>query len=340
MRDRRAHQKAYRLARKKKFYKLGLRSDGKPHVAPKPCGCRFGSCIKCKPEGSKLIYSVAQVAAMKRDYDSGMSRSAVERKYGCIKGLQHIFERRGFKLRPPTHMPPRDPRTGKIIPHTPATAAQLTAMIATLKRLAVPVDLKHEWRLWPLAKRAAFVQRLRKIFPSNRPTGKFSANVTPFVYGDPRVHAIAKEMNKGRNSRNKVIALRPCSEGVIYNGMLFFWDKVNDYIQGSFARSSRTLRPILKRVIYEEHFDDLPADMLVIQKDGNKNNFLPENLGLISRAENAGRNHWMRLPLAEQKEVWEKTAATRRASTDEKFRRQVAVLFGGGTMAPVLGGTR
>jgi hypothetical protein len=276
----------YDRARRKAFVAAGLRTDGKPRVGRKPCGCLYGSCLKCATAENALILKPALVAAMWADYEAGMTLSAVGRKYGRgRKGLAEIFKRRGYKLRPAPV-----PRLGYGVKIPEPTAEELAALIAKLPRLSVPPEIKVHWRKWPLAQRAEFIQMMRKKFPSNRPTKPFSSNVIPFDYGTPEVHAIAKEMNRGRTSQTKIIALKPCSEGVIYRGRIYFWDKHDVYVQGT-KWTPENGRPVLTHVVWKDATGQpVPARTMVIQKDGNKNNFAPENLALISMAENGMRN--------------------------------------------------
>ncbi|HVU07634.1 MAG TPA: HNH endonuclease, partial [Verrucomicrobiae bacterium] len=259
----------------------------------KPCGCVTGSCLKCRRPDNKGYFSAAEVEAMRRDYEAGMTASAVEKKHGVgKKGLKDIFERRGIPIRPFKKIP-RQPN-GSPVPYVPKTKAELEEMIRGSKRIQVPLGLKFEWRRWPLSKRKAFIQRLREKFPSTRPTTPFSKNVTPFVYGDQAAHDLADKLNAGTNSRNAVISLKAASEGVIYDGMIYFWNETT-YVRGKGWRIE-TGRPLLTHIIYEKHFGKIPPQTLVIQKDGNKNNFEPRNLKLLSMADNARRNQWWHNP--------------------------------------------
>ncbi|MEI8288813.1 MAG: HNH endonuclease [Verrucomicrobiota bacterium] len=274
--------------------KAGLRCDGKPLAPVKPCGCRAGSCLKCRRPDNKGYWSVEEVQAMRLDYESGMSATAVERKHGVAKkGLKNIFERRGIPFRP-FKVIPRQPN-GSPVRYVPKTPAQLAALISKLDKLKVPEELKFEWRRWPLARRKAFIAQMRRRFPSTRPTGAFSKNVTPFVYGDEHVHQIAKEMNRGRNSRTNVIALKPPSEGLIYRGQIYFWDGETAYVKGC-GWTPELGRPLLNHVVYAELHGPVPAKQTVIHKDGNKNNFAADNLVLRSMADCARMNAWHQHP--------------------------------------------
>ncbi|GEM_PF-1874224 len=287
----------YGKRRRAAFVRAGLRSDGVPRAKRKPCGCLAGSCLKCAMTTNARITKPALVASMFADYQTGMSLEAVGRKYpqangkprvhGCIRDL---FVRRGLVVRPF-----RVPKLGFGVRIPEPAAKVVRALIAGLKHLAVPRPLKQVWKRWSFAKRRGFIKKLRVKFPSTRPTGPFSKNVEPFEYGAPRVHEIAAVMNVGRNSQTKVIALKPGSEGVIWNGQIFFWAH-DCYVRGCGWRPGEG-RPVLSRVIWEKrHRKPVPDQFTVIQLDGNKNNFNPRNLGLRSMADCARMNAWHRRP--------------------------------------------
>jgi HNH endonuclease len=328
----------YGRDRRRAFQKDGLRSDGKPRALPKPCGCTFGSCMQCRKRGHKLIWSATEVKAMWKDYSSGMSRGAVEQKYGVgKKGLQDIFERRGYKLRPYKFRQARR-INGAFVADPPKTAAQITEMIRGLKRLAVPEGLKKEWRLWSLAKRAVFTKRLRKRFPSTRPTGPFSTNVEPFEYGTPRAHQIVARLNLGCSSQTKVATIKPSSEGVIWCNQLFYWIKNKQgsgdgYQSGGNPKS----RVFLHRMLWERHNGRLvPPKFTVIYRDGNKNNLQPENLTLRSMADCARMNQVFRRLRenpddeslkAKARHVIERTHEGRRRRLQEREQQTLAALL-------------
>jgi len=279
-------QLAYGKRRRRAFVAAGLRTDGKPRIGPKPCGCLYGSCLKCAKTTNALIIKPERIAAMWADYTSGMSLTAVGEKYGRNRGsLREVFAKRGLKVRPTTK-----PKLGFGVLIPEPSLAEMKAMIARLPRLSVPSELKIHWRKWSLQRRRWFIAMLREKFPSNRPTGPFSKNVTPFEYGTQLVHEIAKKMNAGRTSQTKLISLKPTSVGVIYRDHPYFWDRLDSYVRGTGWRPG-VGRPLLKHIIWEEtNGRPVPPATMVIQKDGNKNNFDPSNLALLSMAENAIRN--------------------------------------------------
>ncbi len=50
----------------------------------------------------------------------------------------------------------------------------------------------------------------------------------------------------------------------------------------------------VQRIVWEEHFGPIPDGHVVLFKDGDKRNFDPANLELITRAENMNRNSYHR----------------------------------------------
>ena len=289
-------RKLKRLAgsrRRAAFVARGLRCDGKPRAKRKPCGCLAGSCLMCS-KGSKRILLNAEVKKMWADYAAGMTLSGVGRKYGRDrKTLNGIFERRGYKLRPVKTIPALG--FGVKIPEP--SAAEVRVMIAGLKHLTVPAPLKIHWRKWTMPRRRSFIKKLRVKFPSTRPTLPFSGNVEPFEYGSPRAHEIVARLNVGRTSQTKVAAMKLGSEGVIWNGQLFYWIKNPQGSGDGYQRGGTPAqRVFLHHVLWEEKHGPVPAGMTVIHLDGNKNNFDPRNLALRSMADCARMNAWHRHP--------------------------------------------
>ena len=288
---------AYGRRRRCGFIKLGLRTDGKPRIGKKPCGCLFGSCLKCAKTTNALILKPKLITAMWADYSDGMSLTGVAKKYGKHrKSLNQVFGRRGLKLRPVKTVP----RLGFGVRIPDPAHCEIKAMIAQLKHLAVPAPMKQVWKRWSFPQRQAFIKKLRIKFPSTMPTGKFSANVTPFKYGDAHVHAIADKLNVGRTSQTKVVSLKPGSEGVIYQGVIFFWTTStgpNSSGPTGYQAWRFPNRKSLHRVIWEQtHGRPVPEKFTVIHSDGNKNNFTSANLKLRSKADCARQNAWHRHP--------------------------------------------
>lgn len=234
------------------------------------------------------------VRLMHADYSTGMALNAVGRKYGRSRnGVRNIFHCRGLFVRP-FNAPSQDPKTGRILPFVPKTAAEITALIRGLKRVSVPAALKLEWRRWSMDRRRDFIRRARyHLNQPGRPGTPFSSNVTPFEYGSPAAMAIEAKLNRGTNSRTKRIKIKPCSQGVIYRGKLYFWTHGAKYTSGM-GWSPTIGRPSLHHIIWEEHHGGkVPAGQTVIFLDGNNNNLAPENLGLRSRADCARENRML-----------------------------------------------
>jgi hypothetical protein len=238
----------------------GLRSDGKKRMGRKPCGCLAGSCLKCARKGSRRVLMAELVLKMHADYMTGMTANAVGRKYPQTNGkprshgdMQQLFARRGLWVRPWKKIPRQ--ANGSPVRAVVPPEKEIDAMIAGLDRLMVPAGLKYVWkRLWDFAQRRAFVKKLRLKFPSTRPTWPFSKNVEPFEYGSPRAMAIVARLNVGRNSRTKVAAMKPGSEGVIFENQLFYWIKNKDGSGDGYQCGGKPqCRVFLHHLLWEEH---------------------------------------------------------------------------------------
>lgn len=283
-------ERAWRKANKA----AGLRCDGRPLAKRKPCGCLWGSCLKCRKPDNKLMWSPEEVAAMWAFYCAPNSLSATARQFKIHrKSLNQVFARRGLELRPPPH---RRPLLGYGVKIPPATPAEIRAAIAKLKHVNVPPELKREWRNQTMAWRMKLLRQIRaQLQPNNaRPAGPFSANVTPWTYGTPAAMELAAKMNAGRNSQTKVVSIRASSEGLIWDGRLWFWTaRASDgdstgYLSGAHSRGRRL--PLHHAIWQRRHRREVPAKHTVIFLDGNKNNFEPENFGLRSMADCARMN--------------------------------------------------
>jgi len=251
--------------------------------------------------GYKKGVDKAQVTAMYADYQAGMSLSKVGRKYRNITGgtVREIFMKRGLVVRGMINRWEKHRANGCFEAMPPKTEKEITAMIAALTRLAVPAALKLDWRKWPMTRRAEFIRRARKHLAKNHgrefaPTTPHSSNVQPFDYTTPEARAIAERDNAGKNSQQCPTKLKPVSQGMIYKGVLYYWSAGTGYQSCMGPYDPAVGRPQLHRFIYEEHFGPIPAGMTVIQKDGNKNNFSPRNIGLRSMADCARMNCWHR----------------------------------------------
>jgi hypothetical protein len=102
---------------------------------------------------------------------------------------------------------------------------------------------------------------------------------------------LAARMNRGRDSRNKVVSIRAASQGLIYQGRLFFWTPHRACNEGvGYLAAGQTDKVLLHHLIFTQHHGPIPAKHTVIFRDGNKNNFEPENLALRSQADCARMN--------------------------------------------------
>jgi hypothetical protein len=240
------------------------------------------------------------VMAMHADYQRGLSMGQVAKMYGRNRqSLPHVFKSRGLSVRPLAYDVKRN-KDGSFRKARPARPHELEKMIQALRRVEVPDKLKREWRLWSIERRMWFIRRARERFPSSRPKVPFSANVIPFDYGTPAARELVKQLNKGRNSRNKRAQLKPAAEGVIFEGQLWYWCRNSEiqgdgYFLGTFKKEYFAEygvgRPSLHHTIWRRHNKrKVPAGFTVICKDGNKNNLDPQNLGLRSRADCARQN--------------------------------------------------
>lgn len=238
-----------------------------------------------------MSISADLISRMYADYSAGASLNEVARRFGRSRqSVRDAFVRRNYPIRQVCVFKHRLPN-GRIAPYVSLTAEQIEALIKKSTRLRVPAELKFEWRRWPMERRGEFIARLRAHLasPHDRPSSPFSDNVTPFDYTAPEARAIVAAMNAGTNSRDARIKLDICSQGVIYKGRLWFWSHKIGYQNGPWT--SEGGRQALHRVIWEEtNGRPVPPAHCVVFLDGNVNNFAPENLGLLSRNENARRN--------------------------------------------------
>lgn len=232
--------------------------------------------------GSPKRIKLELIEQMHADYQT-ISLSAVGRKYGrCGTQIRELFVSRGFSVRP-FNQAPFNPKNGQILPFVPTAAKELAAIIAKQTKIRIPDELRLEWRHWPLAKRAAFVARVRaKLKPErDRPNTPFSRNVEPFDYGSPRAHEIVAQVNRGLSSRNWKVKIDLCTQGVIFRGELWFWSPKTGYERGPWTKEHG--RPLLHHVLWEERNGKVPAGHVVRCADGNPNNLAAKNLILANR---------------------------------------------------------
>ena len=229
----------------------------------------------------------ALVAKMYADYQAGMSFAGLGRKYHRDRrSCRELMTVRGYKLRPLTvRMADRLPN-GQIKPDVPKTGAEITALIERETKLRVPVELKLEWRKWSWERRGDFIRRLRARLNTgkDRPETPFSANVDPFDYASPRAWEICNTANRGTDSRNAVVKMNISSQGVIWDGALWFWTWRTGYLRmGQWTPEAP--RQLLNWAVWEKaNGRKVPRKgYIVVFADGNPNNFAPENLLLKKR---------------------------------------------------------
>jgi len=232
-----------------------------------------------------------EVLAMHAKYEAGASLSAVGRLYDRDRrSVAELFTRRGLKVRPMKYQPARDPMTGRLLPAQRWTAQRITALIATMKALVVPPVFRHHWREMTLDQRAAFVRRVRVKLasPFDMPQTSLSPGLEAFEYGSKRAHEIADRENFGLNSKYWKIHLKITSQGVIFRDQLWFWCHKVGYMRGPWTEESG--RPSLHHVLWEERNGEIPPGCVIRFADGNRNNFAPKNLKLLTRNDVAREN--------------------------------------------------
>jgi hypothetical protein len=177
----------------------------------------------------------------------------------------------------------RDAVTGQIIPAKKHTWEEVERIASRQTKVRVAPELKLEWRRWPMEKRGRYIALLReKLGLKGRPSGQFSANVTPFDYTTAAAREIMSRKNAGLTSQQAVCKIDVCSEGVIYDGELWFWSEKAGYALGVRWTPERG-RPLLHHVIWEKANGPVPDGYVVRMKDGNPNNLALENLALTER---------------------------------------------------------
>ena len=225
--------------------------------------------------------SDAVVAAMHADYQRGLTLGTVERLHGRPHGTARgLFVCRGLALRDQSSFRARRSASGAFESYSPKTEDEITAIINSATTISTPSQLLVEWRKWPLAKRADLIRRLfaRLKGPHSRPELPFSDNVEPFDYGSERAWQIIQARNAGRDSRGWVAKINVRSQGIIWDGRLWFWgQKLGGFTEGIRWTRGHS-RPLLHRAIYERTHGPLPSGAVVRMRDGNPNNFDPVNL--------------------------------------------------------------
>ncbi len=223
-----------------------------------------------------------------RQYAEGLSLSEVARRSGrSATSLRELFQSRSLAIRPPCSAPPVRNADGTFPAFTPATDEEIANEILAATQIKIPDRLLLDWRKWSMPRREAFIRALfiRLKSPEDRPDLPFSANVTPFHYGTPEAMAIMAQRNEGRDSRSFDTKLNLNTQGVIWEGQLWFWCRKSNCYQEAVQWTQERTRPILARVIYERFHGPIPEQGVVRMRDRNPNNLDPANLVLSDRNE-------------------------------------------------------
>jgi len=232
------------------------------------------------------------VDQMYADYCLPMSLAAVARKYDRNQqSLREVFVKRGLAIRPATNMSGNRLPNGQMAPAVPMTAKQIQGVIAKAKKVSIPAALHHEFRKWPLERRAWFLRRLRAKLKlkTDRPETPFSSNVEAFDYGSERAHAIQDHVNGQSSSRVAPQKMKTSSQGVIWNGELWFWTVKEGYRSGYYYHGRP--RKQLHHAIWESfHGRSMPPRHCLRFADGNWNNLGPKNLVLMTKNDVAREN--------------------------------------------------
>lgn len=225
------------------------------------------------------------------DYMAGLTMNATARKHGTDKGTLRIaFRRLGLFMRPFKQIARQ--ANGSPVRYVPKTDTEIRTIIEGMTMIKIPDEIRFEWRSWSMERRRWFISILREKLKSQdeRPQTPFSSNLEPFEYGSPKAVEIARQMNRGRDSRTKAVVIRLSSQGVIYKGRLFFWSRSCGpaYFVGPWREE--TGRPPLHHIIWEETNGPIPEGHVVRHADGNRNNLDPDNLVLATRNDVAREN--------------------------------------------------
>jgi hypothetical protein len=230
------------------------------------------------------------ILAMHADYQTGMTLAAVERKYARGRAtLRNLFVSRGLPIRTPIPNAIRLHRPdGCWVAKAPATEAEIEAAIRASTKLAIPESLNLDWRKWDLPRRGEFIRRLKAHirYEPTAPRGPHSPNVKPFDYTTPAAWSILNAANAGLPSRLWAQKMDIKSEGLIYQGQLWFWNpKMGGYMRRGNRDAGEPHWLALHRRIYAAKHGPIPGDMTVRFRDGNPNNFRLSNLYLCPKQE-------------------------------------------------------
>lgn len=244
--------------------------------------------LQKKPgSGRKRKISQATADVAHAEYMAGASLRDCERRHGIRKStLRTAFVKRGYALRGAETSRQRHAPNGTFAPFVPKTSAEIEALIQAATAVVIPAEIVTEWRAWDRHRRADFIARLRAKIqdPHDRPDLPFSANVAPFDYSSEAAWEILARRNSGRGSRDWRTKLDIRSQGVIWDGRLWFWNRrTRCYLEGV-PWTPEAGRPVLSRVVYAtENGGQIPPGMVIRHRDRNPNNFAPANLYLATK---------------------------------------------------------
>jgi hypothetical protein len=138
-----------------------------------------------------------------------------------------------------------------------------------------------------MERRGDFIARLRAHLadPQARPELPYSGNVVPFDYTTEAAWEIVRRRNQGRTSQQFDTKLNIISQGVIWDGRLWFWARRTPAYYEGIKWTPGHGRPGLHRIIWESIHGPLPEAGIIRQIDGNPNNLDPSNLILSDRNE-------------------------------------------------------
>ncbi len=217
---------------------------------------------------------------MHRDHLGGMKLVDLGRKYGYRDGnIAAAFRRARLKVIV-------DPRAGcfqRTLKRK--TKWEIRRLAKTMTRVIVHPEIKTEWREWSWEKRRWWIDLVRShLGPEHsRPAGPFSANVEPFDYTTKNARRVIAASNEGKSSWVAGCKIKVGSQGVIWDGRLWFWSAKAGYVEGV-SWTPEHGRPMLHQVIWERaHGTPVPLGHVVRHIDGNPNNLAPANLVLASR---------------------------------------------------------
>jgi hypothetical protein len=151
--------------------------------------------------------------------------------------------------------------------------------------------------------------------PIPQPTTPFSDNVILFKFGDALHHDLREALNVQGHSRNARVKTHRNSAGILWDGQPFYWCSKGFYRGGRIG-----FRCTLQKLVWQKkHRRKVPPAHVVVFKDGNHNNFSPENLEVKSKAQ---------IALGNQRHIsFEKRQLIRGTGWDKQAKKQASFLL-------------